>query len=402
LGAVFVKQARLAGMAQSKVIFSAFFAAMYTKSFNSIKINCTALQQNYAFLQKKAGTGVPVMAMVKADGYGHGMVMAAKAFERVGCRTFGVAELREAVLLRQAGMGGSIYVTIGFAEEDAGLIFQYQLTPVIYSYAAAQALSSSAVALGQEIGVHVKIDSGMSRLGLFPAEMPMFIDAVSSLPGIKIAGIMSHFPESDNPASGSTTHNFQLFANTCRELKNRFNGICHIANSGAVLNFPATYCDMVRCGIALYGYHPAGRVTPGDEQTPDLLQAMSFTSRILQVKTLPAGTGVSYGHTFHTHKQTRLAIVPVGYEDGYSRALSNRGHVLVHGYSAPVLGRICMNMCMVDVNDIKGVLPGDEVVLLGRQGPGNITADDIAEKMGSISYEVLCLLGNNNQREYIE
>lgn len=342
------------------------------------------------------------MAMVKADGYGHGMVMAAKAFERAGCRTFGVAELREAVLLRQAGMRGDIYVTIGFAEEDAGLIFQYQLTPVIYSYAAAQALSTNAVALGQEIGVHVKIDSGMSRLGLFPAEMPMFLDAVSCLPGIKIAGIMSHFPESDNPASRSTADNFQLFAEACRELKNRFNGICHIANSGAVLNFPATYCDMVRCGIALYGYHPAGRVTPGDEKAADLLPVMSFTSRILQVKTLPAGTGVSYGHTFLTHKQSRIAVVPVGYEDGYSRILSNRGHVLVHGYPAPLLGRICMNMCMIDVKDIEGVQPGDEVVLLGRQGSGNITADDIAEKMGSISYEVLCLLGNNNQREYIE
>ena len=342
------------------------------------------------------------MAMVKADGYGHGMVMAARAFARAGCRAFGVAELREAVLLRQAGMQGDIYVTIGFAEEDAELIFQYQLTPVIYSYAAAQALSRSAVALGQEIGVHVKIDSGMSRLGIFPAEMPMFLDAVSSLPGIKIAGIMSHFPEADNPASMSTPHNFQVFADACRELKNRFNGICHIANSGAVLNFPATCCDMVRSGIALYGYHPAGRVTPGDEKAADLLPAMSFTSRILQVKMLPAGTGVSYGHTFLTRKQTRIAVVPVGYEDGYARILSNRGHVLVHGYPAPILGRICMNMCMIDVDAIEGVLPGDEVVLLGRQGLGNITADDLAEKMGSISYEVLCLLGNNNQREYIE
>jgi alanine racemase len=375
---------------------------MYTQSFNRIKINCTALQQNYIFMQKKAGAGVPVMAMVKADGYGHGMVMAAKAFQRAGCRTFGVAELREAVLLRQSGMRGDIYVTIGFAEEDTGLIFQYQLTPVIYSHAAAQALSATAVALEQEIGVHVKIDSGMSRLGIFPAEMVEFLDAVSCLPGIKIAGIMSHFPESDNPASTSTPQNFQRFADACRELKNRFNGICHIANSGAVLNFPATYCDMVRCGIALYGYHPAGRVTPGDEKAMELLPAMSFSSKILQVKSLPAGTGVSYGHTFLTRKQTRIAVVPVGYEDGYCRILSNRGYVLVHGCPAPIVGRICMNMCMIDVNDIEGVQPGDEVVLLGRQGSENITADDIAEKMGSISYEVLCLLGNNNQREYTE
>jgi alanine racemase len=375
---------------------------MYDTSFNCIKINCTALQHNYTLIQKRAGAGIPVMAMVKADAYGHGMVMAAKAFERAGCRTFGVAELREAVLLRQAGIQDSIYVTIGFAEEDAGLIFQYELIPVIYSYEAARALSDTAVALGQEIGVHIKVDSGMSRLGIFPADIAAFSDAVSSLQGVKIAGIMSHFSEADNPASTNTLKSFELFAGACRALKNRYGGICHIANSGAVLNFPGTYCDMVRAGIALYGYHPAGRVEPGDQTAGSLMPAMSFSSRILQVKTLPAGTGISYGHTFRTERQTRLAVVPVGYEDGYSRSLSNVGQAVVHGHLVPIRGRICMNMCMVDVSDLDGAGVGDEVVLLGRQGLESITADDIAEKMNSISYEVLCLLGNNNQREYIE
>ncbi len=342
------------------------------------------------------------MAMVKADGYGHGMVMAAKAFERAGCVTFGVAELREAVLLREAGICGDIYVTIGIAKEDAELIFQYQLTPVIYSYETAQALSIKAAALGVEIGVHIKVDSGMSRLGIFPADLSIFSDAVSGLKGIRIAGIMSHFAESDNPASKSTMQSFESFAGACRDVKNKYTGICHIANSAAVLNFPNTYCDMVRAGIALYGYHPAGRTGSDDRNTGDLVPAMSFISRILQVKNLPAGTGVSYGHTFQTQQQTKLAILPVGYEDGYSRLLSNRGQVLIHGHRVPVRGRVCMNMCMVDVTGLKEVTAGDEVVLLGRQGRENITADDIAKEMGSISYEVLCLLGNNNQREYIE
>ena len=342
------------------------------------------------------------MAMVKADGYGHGMVKAAKAFSTVGCTTFGVAELREAVLLRQAGLRGDIYVTIGFAQEDAGLIFQYELIPVIYSYEAAQVLSSTAVALGVEIGVHIKVDSGMGRLGILPSDMSTFLDTISGLPGLKIAGIMSHFAESDNPLSKNTVQSFKSFADVSRELKNRFAGISHIANSGAVLNFPDTYCDMVRAGIALYGYHPAGRVGCDDPDTENLITAMSFVSRILQVKTVPAGTGISYGHTYQTKKQTRLAVLPVGYEDGYSRGLSNRGQVLVNGHRVPVLGRICMNMCMVDVSDLTLVKAGDEVVLLGQQGQGNITADEIAEEMGSISYEVLCLLGNNNQREYIE
>jgi alanine racemase len=375
---------------------------MNDNSFNCIKINCTALQNNYTIIQKKTGTGIPVMAMVKADAYGHGMVMAAKAFGQAGCRTFGVAELREAVLLRQAGIQGDIYVTLGIAEEDAGLMFQYNLIPVIYSYETVLALSHKAVLLGQEIAVHIKIDSGMSRLGIFPGDIASFLDAVSCLQGIKVAGLMSHFPESDNPASPSTLKNYELFAGACRELKNRHSGMCHIANSGAVLNFPDTYCDMVRAGIALYGYHPAGRSGAGTQYAESLVPAMSFSSRILQVKTLAAGTGISYGHTFQTKRSTRLAVVPVGYEDGYSRSLSNRGQVLVHGQRVPVLGRVCMNMCMIDVSGLEDVTAGDEVVLLGRQGLENITADDIAEEMGSISYEVLCLLGNNNQRKYIE
>ncbi len=375
---------------------------MYDNSFNSIKINCSALQKNYAFIQQKAGAGIPVMAMVKADAYGHGMVMAAKAFSHAGCTAFGVAELREAVLLREAGIQGDIYVTIGFAEIDAGLFFQYRLTPVLYSYAAAQALSIKAVALGQEIGVHIKVDSGMSRLGIFPSDIPTFADTVASLPGIKITGLMSHFPESDNPAAESTLDNFAQFAGACRALKNRFTTLCHIANSGAVLNFPDTWCDMVRAGIALYGYHPAGHDRVEDLRSDELIPAMSFTSRILQVKTVPAGTGISYGHTFLTRRQTSLAVLPVGYEDGYSRLLSNRAKVLVHGHPVPVVGRICMNMCMIDVTGLTEVSAGDEVVLLGRQGQQTITADDIAKEMGSISYEVLCLLGNNNQRQYIE
>lgn len=375
---------------------------MYNDSFNCIKINCTALQNNYTIIKKRAGAGIPVMAMVKADGYGHGMVKAAKAFEHVECTMFGVAELREAVLLREAGIRGDIYVTIGFSEEDTNLIFQYGLIPVIYSYEAAQALSSKAAALGVEIGVHIKVDSGMGRLGILPTDLSTFLDTVSALQGIKIAGIMSHFAEADDFNSKSTIKSFRSFTGACNELKNRFVGIRHIANSGAVLNFPDTYCDMVRAGIALYGYHPAGRVGWNDRYAENLIPAMSFVSRILQVKTVPAGTGISYGHTYKTKQQTTIAVLPVGYEDGFSRLLSNKGQVLVHGHRVPVLGRVCMNMCMVDVSELTSVKAGDEVVLLGQQGQENITADEIAEEMGSISYEVLCLLGNNNQREYIE
>lgn len=375
---------------------------MNCKSFNKIQVSRSALENNYTFVKNIVGAEVPVMAMVKADGYGHGMIMAAESFARAGCTRFGVAELREGLVLRQAGISGDIYVTIGFAEEDVELIFQHDLTPVIYSYDAALALSSKAVSLGQEMAVHIKVDTGMSRLGILPVDLGEFLDIVSGMQGLKIGGVMSHFPESDDPISPSTLKNFKVFAEVCGELKNRLGTICHIANSGAVLNFPGTCCDMVRAGIALYGYHPAGKIEPEDRFTGKLIPAMSFSSKILQVKTLPAETGISYGHTFQTQYPMRIAVLPVGYEDGYARMLSNKGQVLIHGRRVPVRGRICMNMCMVDISGVEGVKQGDDVVLLGSQGVERITADDIAESVGSISYEVLCMLGNNNQREYIE
>lgn len=375
---------------------------MSDKSFNCIRIDTKALQANFSIIRKIAGDRVPVMAMVKADAYGHGMVMAAGAFARAGCTVFGVAELREAVLLRQAGISGDIFVTLGFAAEDTELLFRYALTPVIYSLEAARVLSGTATALGKEIGIHIKVDSGMSRLGILAADLSAFLEAILTLPGLRVSGIMSHFPESDNPEAESNEKGFAAFSAACSEMKNRCAGIRHIANSGAVLNFPDTWCDMVRAGISLYGYLPEGRPAPDSTKKVDLIPAMSFTTKILQVKTLPAGTGVSYGHTFRTKQPITIAVIPVGYEDGFSRLFSNRGEVLIHGRRAKVRGRVCMNMCMVEVTDVEGVRAGDEVVLLGRQQEAVITADDLAEAMGSISYEVLCLLGNNNKREYIE
>lgn len=373
---------------------------MTETSYNCIRINTKVLQHNYAAVRKIAG--VPVMAMVKADAYGHGLIMSAKAFAGAGCRHFGVAELREAVILRQASVAGEIFVTLGFAAEGAELLFRHDLTPVIYSVETARALSDTAVAIGREIPVHVKVDTGMSRLGVLPEDLAQFLDTVGPLPGLRVAGLMSHFPESDDPGAESTIKGFAAFSAAARELKKRDAGICHIANSGAVLNFPDTCCDMARAGISLYGYYPQGRPAPDYSPKVELQPAMSFASRILQVKTLPAGTGVSYGHTYRSDKPTTIAVVPVGYEDGYSRLFSNRGQVLIHGRRAPVRGRVCMNMCMIEVSGIEGVAAGDEVILLGRQLDETITADELAATMGSISYEVLCLLGNNNKREYFE
>ncbi|TKB09050.1 alanine racemase [Desulforhopalus sp. IMCC35007] len=369
-------------------------------SFNQIVIHSAALENNFKLIQKTVGMSVPVMAMVKADAYGHGSVKTAEAFARAGCSRFGVAELREAVLLRKAGLAGKIYVTIGFAPENAGYFFEYDLIPVIYSVESAKALSAAAVSLNRQIAVHVKVDTGMGRLGFLPADVPAFFELIDALPGLTLAGIMSHFPTSDIPESRTTLKGIELFNGVCSTLKNRGGGSCHIANSAAVLNFPDAYHDMVRAGIALYGYHPAGKTSAGELREGCLQQAMSFTSKVLQVKKVPAGTGVSYGHTYVTPGETNLAVIPVGYEDGLSRSLSNKAEVLIGGKRAMIRGRICMNMCMADITGIEGVQAGDDAVFLGRQGTETISADDIAEKMDSISYEVLCMFGHNNNRNY--
>lgn len=373
---------------------------MDVTSFNQIVIHSAALENNFKFIQKTVGSSVPVMAMVKADAYGHGSVKAAEAFARVGCRRFGVAELREAVILRRAGVAGKIYVTIGFSLENVGYFFEYDLIPVIYSIEAAKALSAAATSLDRQIEVHVKVDTGMGRLGFLPADIPAVFEMIDSLPGLTLAGIMSHFPTADVPESTTALKGIEIFNGLCSTLKNRGTGSCHIANSGAVLNFPSAYNDMVRAGIALYGYHPAGRMPGGDDSSANLQQAMSFTSKVLQVKKVPAGTGVSYGHTYVTSQETILAVLPVGYEDGLSRSLSNKAEVLIGGKRAKIRGRICMNMCMADITGIEDVQAGDEAVFLGRQGTETISADDIAEKMDSISYEVLCMFGHNNNRNY--
>jgi len=373
---------------------------MSGKSYNCVTVSTAALQHNYNYIKSRVGSKVRVMAMVKADAYGHDMIRASKAFAEVGCDVFGVAELCEGVKLRKSGISGQIFVMLGFEDDSAISFLEHDLTPVIFDYHSARSLSDIALNAGKKIGVHIKVDTGMSRLGVKPEALLAFTQKLERLGGISITGIMSHFPESDNPESRSTEEGFFSFTAGRNSLKNSFNGLYHIANSGAVLNFPNTYCDMVRPGIALYGYHPAGRQQKESEK--GLIPAMSFSSKVLQVNRVPKGTGVSYGHTFTTDRETLLAVLPVGYEDGYSRIFSNRGEVLIHGQRAPVRGRICMNICMVDVTDIDSVSAGDEAVFLGRQGREVITADDMAEKMNSISYEVLCLLGNNNRRVYRE
>lgn len=377
---------------------------MVVKSYNQIRVSRAALCHNYRLLQERIGQNVSLLAMVKADAYGHGMHGAAKAFSDAGCTNFGVAEINEGVQLRVAGIKGNIFVFLGFDPSDVALFFEYDLVPVLYDIESAKLLSREAVKQQKEVAVHVKVDCGMTRLGIWPNEVEQFVEQITAMSGIVLAGFASHFPKADEQNSPHTTEQYTRFKKLLLpgNMKLREKLVMHTANSGGGLYFPQTCCDMVRAGIALYGYYPDG-TTGVDAATRNKLQpAMSFTTRVLQVKTIPPGTGVSYGHTYITSCVTRLAVLPVGYEDGLSRKLSNTGDVLIHGKRAPIRGRVCMNLCMVDVTNIEGVQSGDEVVILGSQIDDTISGDEIAGWMESISYEVLCLFGNNNERKYIE
>jgi alanine racemase len=370
---------------------------MTTLSFNKVTVELNALKKNYTYLRSLAENAA-FLSMVKADGYGHGMIECSKALSQAGCSIFGVAELGEAVKLRQNGVSGTIFSMIGFDPADSHYFLDLDITPVIYDRASVAALSSVAVKKGRTIGVHVKVDTGMSRLGVQLEEIEPLISYIEKSPGVYLAGVASHFPCADDAASDTTSKCYDTFTKFKARVSHHDRLVYHIANSGGTLYFPDTKADMVRCGISLYGYYPEGRRYL---ESAELQPVMSFTTRVIQVKKIPAGVGVSYGHTFITDRPTILAVLPVGYEDGFSRKLSNCGEVLVRGKRAPVMGRVCMNLCMVDVTDIDGVSQGDEVVLLGSQGKERITADEIASRIDTISYEVLCMIGNNNERIYI-
>jgi len=373
---------------------------MPENSWNNIIIDLKALQTNFKIFQENTDSATRILAMVKADAYGHGMINAALAFAGVGCDAFGVAEIQEGVALRRSGIESDIFVFLGFCQEDAALFFEHNLIPIVFDSVSIERISRAAVTLKKNISVHLKVDCGMGRLGVVVEEAAELGNLIDRLPGIKLEGLVSHFPTSDDPSLTTTDKVDERFSTLCKRLGHT-NCICHIANSGAVLNFPHSCHDMVRPGIGLYGYNPDGHGWQSDDGTQRLLPAMSFSTEVLQVKRVPAGFGISYGHTFITKHPTDLAILPVGYEDGYMRALSNKAEVLIHGKRVPIRGRICMNLCMADITELDNVEPGDEVVLLGSQAGETITADEIGRWAGTISYEVLCMFGNNNRRTYL-
>jgi alanine racemase len=279
--------------------------------------------------------------------------------------------------------------------EQAGAMVSLNLTPLVYTDAFARALSDHAGRESRKISVHVKIDTGMGRIGLRPEDAAAFIAGIAKLPGIVVEGLMTHFADADLRDKEFASKQMDRFEALITELDAK--GIAvplrHAANSAAVLEFDRALLTMVRPGLMLYGYSPLE-----SHGGPRLTPVLSWATRISYVKKVPAGTPVSYGRTFVTERESLIATIPVGYADGFSRALSNRGEALVRGMRVPVAGRVCMDMTMLDVTGIPGVSEGDEVVLIGAQGGERITADDIAARTGTIAYEVLCGIGGRVPR----
>lgn len=365
------------------------------------EINLSNLIHNLNQVRAKIPPGCKVLAVVKANAYGHGSIEISRELVNAGVDMLGVATVNEGVLLRDAGIEKDILVLGVINEDCVPDIIKWRMTPVVYTLPLAELLSDAAVHAGVTLPVHVKIDTGMKRIGVDSDDAVDFVSAISKFKGIRIDGVMSHFAEADLDDKDFVMEQFGRFMSSCKGMEQAGIRIPlkHVANSAAIIDMKETHLDMVRPGIMLYGYSPSPRL----EKKVDLKHVMAVKSRIIYLKRVPPKTGISYGRIFTTSRETMVATLPVGYADGYSRSLSNTGQVIIRGMRAPVIGRVCMDMTMVDVTDIPGAAVGDEVTIIGGmddKGTG-ISANDIARWTGTISYEVLCRIGERVDRMYV-
>ena len=357
------------------------------------EIDLSALQHNLQIIRTVAGKR-DVISVVKADAYGHGSVEVARRLVAGGTTDLAVAYTDEAKVLREAGITAPILVF--FDQENPADYFRYDLAAVLRDRKMIRAFSDEARKRGTTLPVHMKIDTGMGRIGFRPEQAVESALEIAGIEGIRLEGLMSHFSEADLADRTYAQQQLKIFGDLRDVIQSR-TGLslrCHIANSAAVLSLPDALFDAVRPGIALYGCSPF-------EESFGLRPVLSLRSKVLAVRNLPVASPVSYGRTFVTKRESRIAVIPVGYADGYSRLFSNNAEMLVQGCRVPVVGRVCMDMTMLDVTDVPNVSEGDEVVILGRQGEEMITAAELAEKINTISYEILTTLGARARKAYL-
>ncbi len=361
-------------------------------------VNLDAIAANFLAVEKK--TGAPAMAVIKADGYGHGSVAIANRLKDI-CKFFGVATIQEALELRRAGIETPILVLGPMPTAAFEIAIREGIRPAITRYEDAELLSQAAQKLGLDAPFHIAVDTGMSRVGFQVTEEEADVcKAICQLPGLIAEGLFSHYATADSADLTRAKAQGKCYAAFDQMLKDRGVDvkIRHLSNSAGSMNFDRHY-DMARAGIVLYGLYPS------DEVDTDLLEikpALQWRSRITHIKTLEPGREIGYGGTFITTKPTRVATIPVGYADGYKRTVSNRFYVLIRGQKAPILGRVCMDQFMVDVTDIPDAQVGDTVTLIGRDGDEVISAEAFGAAAQSFNYEVVCSIGRRVPRYYLQ
>ncbi|SET44685.1 alanine racemase [[Clostridium] polysaccharolyticum] len=362
-------------------------------------VNLDAIYKNIEETKKLLSNDTKLMVIIKADGYGHGAIPVAKVLDPI-VDAYGIAIIEEGIELRENGIAKPLLILGVTPVPLYSQLVEYDIMPAIFSYETAEKLAEEARKQNKTAKIHIAADTGMSRIG-FPVneESIKTVQKIAKLDGISIEGCFSHFAAADEKDKTFTLQQINRFQSFVDELE--ANGVHipvkHLSNSAGIMEVPNAHYDMVRSGISTYGLYPSEEV---DKSALRLCPAMEIKSFVTYVKTLDAGIGISYGQTFVTREKTRVATVPVGYADGYPRALSNQGYVLIHGKKAAILGRVCMDQFMVDVTDIPGVSEGDIVTLVGKDGDECITVEELAAMSHSFNYEFVCDIGKRVPRVY--
>jgi alanine racemase len=366
------------------------------------EISLPALTHNYAEIKRSLRSEAQLMAVIKADAYGHGAIECARALESIRADWFGVATVEEGIALRKAGISTSIFCLGGFWQGQAADLINYDLTSVVFRIDSAEELNERAREAGREIKYHLKVDTGMGRLGVPFAETFEFARALKRFDRISLDGVMTHFADANSDGPAYTLAQIDCYNETIRQLKESgFHPTWqHLANSAGIHAYPQSHGNLARAGATLYGL--TRDVLAKSPEPFNLLPVMSLHSRVVMLKTVPAGTSLGYGCTFKTERESRIATIPLGYADGLRRAHSNNGRVIVRGRFAPIAGRVSMDLTIIDVTDVPDVKLGDEVILIGEQSGSRITAEDVAGQIGTISYEIVTGVSSRVPRVFIK
>ncbi|SHI09214.1 alanine racemase [Sporanaerobacter acetigenes] len=366
------------------------------------EIDLDNLAHNMREVRRIVREDISVMAVVKANAYGHGSIETSKVFLKNGACYLAVATLGEAIELRRAGINAPILILGYIKNSQYHIAVEEDITETIYNMESAKFLSDAAVKLKRKAKVHIKIDSGMGRIGFRPDEKSIEeIVNIAKLPNLEVEGIFTHFAKADELDKTFTIEQYEKFQWTIKELGNKGLNIPikHASNSAAIIDLPEYNLNMVRGGIMLYGLYPSDEVI---KEKVKLKPAMTLKAEISNIKVVPKGTGISYGQIFVTERESKIATIPIGYADGFTRLLTSKSEVAIKGQRAPVVGKICMDQSMIDVTDVENVHIGDEVILFGDGSFGSPHIDEVAKTLGTISYEVLCMVGRRVPRVYVK